>query len=87
MCIEKAKSIELQQPSGWQANSQAGNLVPGAWLQLPVGIYLLPVAKHLTSWLMSSRNRFATTVQNMKNVLVKRNRNPNEQKHERATRM
>lgn len=80
MCIEKAKSIELQ-PSGWKANSQA------AWQQLPVGIYLLPVAKHLTSWVMSSRNRCATTVQNMKNVLVKRNCNRIEQKHEQATGM
>lgn len=65
----------------------AGSLVHCAWQQLPVGIYLLPVAKHLTSWLMSSRNRFPTTVQNMKNVLVKRNCNRIEQKHEQATGM
>lgn len=48
MCIEKAKSIELQpeQLSGSQASQ------PGL---LPVGINLLPVAKHLTSWLKSYR--------------------------------
>lgn len=41
MCIEKAKSIELQQPeqqpSGWQANSQA------AWRLAAVTCWHLPV--------------------------------------------
>lgn len=40
MCIEKAKSIELQ-PSGWQANSQASRQ-PGSSYLLAFTCYQLP---------------------------------------------